>query len=487
MGSSAPASFTPKHIEDRLFINGEFVPSKSGKKFDVFNPATTKLSASVYEANADDVDIAVKAAKAAFPAWSELSALERGGYLFKLADAIEKNLAELGYLDAISMGKPAADPISAMCPMMLRYYAGKAHDISGDTSLNSANMVNLSFRQPFGVTAAIIPWNVPILMLINKVGPSLLSGNTLVLKSSEKAPLSSLVIGRLCQEIGLPAGVLNILSGYGRPCGEALSKHMDVRKISFTGSALAGRSIKVAAAQSNLKNVTLELGGKSPLIVFSDADLAKAVPNAAYSILANSGQACIASSRIYVHESIAEQFITSMKTAMTQMGVSADPLAEGTHRGPQADKQQFDRVMSYLNTAKESGFEIPLGGSNEQKTGYFIEPTIIANAKEDSPVMKDEIFGPVVVINTFTDEEEVMKRANDTEYGLYASVYTKDISRALRVAKKFEAGSVGINCTSPTMALDMPFGGWKGSGDGRELSRFAFDPWTELKSVFISL
>jgi len=249
-------------------------------------------------------------------------------------------------------------------------------------------------------------------MLVNKIGPGLISGNTMVLKSSEKAPFSSLVVGRLCQEIGLPKGVLNILSGYGRPCGEAIAKHMDIRKVSFTGSAIAGRAIKKAAAESNLKNVTLELGGKSPLIIFPDADLAKAVPAAAFSILMNSGQACIASSRVYVHESIAEKFTEAMKQAMTQIGVSADPLSAGTQRGPQADKLQYDRIMGYFDAARESGISIPLGGGREHDSGYFVQPTIITNAPESHKVMKEEIFGPVVCINTFKSEEEVMAKAN---------------------------------------------------------------------------
>ncbi|OAL32104.1 hypothetical protein AYO20_08042 [Fonsecaea nubica] len=487
--ADAPAQgFQPKHIEDRLFINGEFVPSKSGKKFDIINPNNEKLAASVYEAGAEDVDEAVKAAQAAFPAWSALSAGERQAYVEKLADAMEKNIDEIGYLEAISMGKPyIGDFFGHVAVQILRYLASRALDVHGDSSLNTKDMVNITFRQPFGVCGAIIPWNAPLLMLVNKVGPALITGNTLVLKSSEKSPLSSLVVGRLCQEIGLPKGVLNILSGYGRPCGEAIAKHMDIRKVSFTGSVIAGRAVKKAAAESNLKNVTLELGGKSPLVIFDDADLAKAVPASAFSILANSGQACIASSRVYVHANIADKFMEAMKAAMVQMGTSGDATVAGTRRGPQADKIQFDRVMGYLNYAKENKLDIPIGGGREGTTGYFIEPTIIANAPEDSKVMKEEIFGPVVCINTFTDEEEVLKRANDTEYGLYASVFTKDISRALRVAKALEAGSVGVNCTSPTMAFDMPFGGFKQSGDGRELSRYATDYWTELKSVFISL
>ena len=374
---------------------------------------------------------------------------------------------------------------------MLRVFAGKALDLSGETSLNTPGMVNMTFRQPYGVTGAIIPWNGPMVMLAMKIGPALITGNTMVLKSSEKAPLSILVTGRLCQEIGLPKGVLNLVSGYGRPTGEAIAKHMDIRKVAFTGSAVAGRAIKKAAAESNLKNVTLELGGKSPLIIFEDADLEKAVPAAAFSILANSGQICMASSRVYVHESIAPTFTEAMKQAMSAIGKNPagdhDPMDPTTMRGPQADKIQFDRVMGYLKTAKAQGHTIALGGERDGETGYYIQPTIITDAPESAAVMREEIFGPVVCVNTFTDEDEVLRRANDTEYGLYASVFTKDIQRAMRVAKGFEAGSVGVNCTSPTMALDMPFGGFKGSGDGRELGKSVLNGWTEEKTVFVAL
>jgi len=373
--------------------------------------------------------------------------------------------------------------------MALRYFAGKAWDVSGDSSLNTPGFVNLTFRQPFGVTAGITPWNVPVAMVVFKMAPALITGNTIVIKASEKAPLGPLIVAKCCQEIGLPKGVFNLINGYGRPTGEALAKHMDVRKISFTGSGITGRAIKKAAAESNLKNVTLELGGKSPLLIFPDADLEKAVPAAASSILLISGQACMASSRVYVHADIADKFIEAMKTKMTQMGRSGDPLAPDAMRGPQVDKIQYNRVMDFLSYAKDNGLKMPLGGTAEQHhdSGFYIAPTIISDAPEDSRVMKEEIFGPVVCINTFTDEDEVLKRANDTEYGLYASVFTKDVSRALRIAKKFEAGSVGVNCTSPQIALDCPFGGFKGSGDGREFSRYATDYWTELKSVYIAL
>ena len=344
---------------------------------------------------------------------------------------------------------------------IMRYLTGKAYDINGETSLHTPGFINMTFRQPFGVTAGIIPWNVTFMMLIFKLTPALITGNTMVLKTSEKCPLSPLITGKVMNDIGFPKGVFNIVHGYGNPTGSALSHHMEVRKLSFTGSGPTGRLIKKAAAESNLKNVTLELGGKSPLVIFDDADLAKAVPAAAFSVLMNSGQACIASSRVYVHEKIAEQFVEALKGAMTQMGTSGDPLAEGTMRGPQADKLQFDRVNMFLDAAKKDGIQTALGGSKESKDGLFIEPTIYTNVPEDHRVMKEEIFGPVVCVNTFTDEEEVLKRANDTEYGLYGSVFTQDIGRALRVAKGLESGTVGVNCTSPTIAADMPFGGYK--------------------------
>ncbi|KAK6386251.1 hypothetical protein LTS17_001826 [Exophiala oligosperma] len=482
------SAFRNQPIEGRLFINGEFVEARSGKKFDVVNPSTEEVTTSVWEAGVEDVNAAVAAAKAAFPAWSELPASERGTYLLKLADALEKRLPEIAYLDAVSMGKPADnDFISPTGVAVLRYFAGRAWESHGETSLNTPGFVNMSFRQPFGVTAGITPWNAPLPMVIFKLAPALVTGNTIVIKASEKAPLSALVVAKCCQEVGLPKGVFNLINGYGRPTGEALARHMDVRKISFTGSTLAGKAIKQASVESNLKNVTLELGGKSPLIVFPDADLEQAVGAAAFSILANSGQACIASSRVYVHAQIAEQFILAMKATMQNIGKSGDPLQSTTMRGPQVDHLQFKHILNFFKYVKDEKLEVVTGGECEGEKGFYIAPTIIKNVPEDSRVMKEEIFGPVVCINTFEDEEDVLQRANDTEYGLYASVFTKDITRAMRVAKRFEAGTVGINCSSPIMFWDMPFGGYKQSGEGRELSKHATDHWTELKSVFIKL
>ncbi|KAH7042724.1 aldehyde dehydrogenase [Macrophomina phaseolina] len=471
-------------LNERLFINGEFVPSISGRKFNIYNLAIEQLSASIYEADANDVDVAVKAAQEALPSWSALSASERGAYLFQLADAMERAMPEIRYLEAISMGRPVhSDFSSASAPALFRYFADKAMDFSGETSLNTANMVNITLRQPYGVCGAIIPWNAAMAMIAAKVAPALIAGNTMVLKTSEKAPLSAAVVARCAQEAGMPKGILNILNGYGTPCGEAIAKHVDIRRISFTGSEPVGRLIKKAAADSNLKKVTLELGGKAPLIVFKDANIEKAVGAAALSILANTGQFCMACSRIYVHESIADKFVTGMKAAMAT-ALGDDPLTKETLRGPQADKLQFDRVMSFLDYAKATGLDIQLGGGRERATGFFVQPTIIYNAPEESRVVQEEIFGPVVCINTFEKEDDALARANNTQYGLYASVFTEDISRALRVAKRFEAGNVGINCASPTSAaLDMPIGGWKASGDGRDFSQHSLNEWTQLKSL----
>lgn len=371
----------------------------------------------------------------------------------------------------------------------MRYFAGKAGDVHGESSLHTPGFLNLTLRQPYGVCGAIIPWNVPITALVVKFAPALLAGNTLVVKSSEKAPLTVLLFAKLIKEAGFPPGVVNILSGMGPTCGAAMASHMEIRKLAFTGSTRTGRAIKKAAAASNLKKVTLELGGKSPLIIFGDADLDKAVPAAAGSILGLSGQMCVASSRVYVEASIADEFTKRLVKEIELTGNNTagnNPLSTATVRGPQADKLQFDLIMGFLKEAKDQKLQILTGGDRDGDVGYYVQPTVILNPAEDSRVIREEIFGPVQCISTFESEDEVLKLANNTEYGLFASLYTRDIPRALRVAKKFESGMVGVNVTSPVVALDLPFGGWKASGDGRELGPQSVEAWTEIKTVFIA-
>ncbi|KAI4719634.1 aldehyde dehydrogenase [Aureobasidium sp. EXF-10727] len=480
-------------IETRLFINNEFVESISGRKFNVVNPYSEEVISSVYEALPEDVDRAVEAAETALPAWSEMGALARSEYYYKLAALLEAAGPELAELEAKETGKIASMyQEHVFGAKILRQFAGLALDAQGGTSLATPGHLNMVIRQPYGVCGAIVPWNIPIMAVIFKMAPALVTGNTLVVKSSEKSPLTALVLARLVKEAGFPPGVFNVLSGFGNPAGAAMASHMEISKIGFTGSGRTGRLIKEAAARSNLKRVSLELGGKSPLVIFEDADLEQAVPAAALSILYMAGQVCIASSRLYVHSSIAGVFQEKLTECIKAMSANPpegiDPLSPEAKHSPQVDKAQFDNILRYLELAKESGGEIVLGGKKQTDKGYFIEPTVVRNPDHNSRISKEEIFGPVLCFNTFEAEEEVMQRANDTEYGLFASVYTKDLSRALRIAKKFESGMVGVNTTSPLAnALDMPFGGWKASGDGVDLSKAALDIWTQMKTIYIKI
>jgi aldehyde dehydrogenase (NAD+) len=356
----------------------------------------------------------------------------------------------------------------------------------------------LTVKQPFGVVALIIPWNFPLIMFAGKMAPALAAGNTVVLKSSEKAPLTvclpsvvlvlshlttiqSLYMAKLIQKAGFPPGVVNVLSGHGDPAGSALASHMGVRGISFTGSSATGRKIQVASAKSNMKHVHMELGGKTPAIVFPDADVASAAAQTQFSIQFNSGQICVANSRIYVHESIAEQFIKSFREhfAAVKMG---DPMDPTTAHGPQVDMIQYERIKEYLAIGEKDG-KLTAGG--DAKDGLFVRPTVFEGVPENSRLMQEEVFGPVVAINTFSTEEEVIAKANNSEFGLYASVFTKDIDRAVRVSKALDAGTVGVNCTSPTAAKDCAFGGFKSSGTGREGLLHSLDSYLEIKSILI--
>ncbi|KAJ5562500.1 hypothetical protein N7535_003048 [Penicillium sp. DV-2018c] len=473
--------------ETRLFINNEFRPASDSGTFELKSPLTRETVARVPEATVQDTNSAVAAAKAAFPAWSALSPHDRGDYLRKLAELLLEAENELAHLDAISMGRPVSGYVDAkISARKLQYYASAGWDNHGETSLLSPGFVNMTFKQPFGVVAAIIPWNAPVMFLVDKMAPALAAGNTIVIKSSEKAPLTCVKVAQLIQEIGFPPGVVNILSGHGHISGSTLSHHMDVRMITFTGSARAGRLIQQAAAKSNMKNVLFELGGKSPAVIFGDADLERAAKETAKSIQWNSGQVCMATSRIYVHSSIADHFISLFK-ANLQAITPGDPTDPNVDHGPQADELQFNAIKRLIELGKKDGKLLLGGDSIADYEGYYVQPTIFIETPENAQIMKEEVFGPVVNVNVFESEEDVVGKVNDTEYGLYASVYTRDLDRALRFAKSMEAGSVGINCTSPTGGFDMPFGGWKGSGIGREGIHYSMNQYLETKTVLMKI
>lgn len=400
-----------------------------------------------------------------------------------MADLIQESTKELANLEAESMGRPVSTYFDATAGSKYFRYFSEAAYPQGSSSLNTPGFVNITLKQPVGVVAAIIPWNAPLVFFCKKVAPALAAGNAVVLKSSEKAPLTSLYVANLALKAGFPPGVLNVLSGHGPLSGAALASHMDVRVLSFTGSNRTGRLISKMATDSNMKKLVFELGGKSPAIIFEDADIDAAVRETQFSIQLISGQTCMANSRIYVHRSIAESFLEKFKVAFTSARLG-DPTDPAINHGPQADKIQHATVLRYIEMGKESG---TLVTDEQSASGLYINPTIFTDVPEDAQIMKDEIFGPVVIINPFDTEEEAVAKANDTEHGLYAAVYTKNLDRAMRVASRLEAGTVGVNCTSPTKGDDMPFGGQKGSGLQRESYIHSMETFMETKSVLIKV
>ncbi|KAM0749240.1 betaine-aldehyde dehydrogenase [Meredithblackwellia eburnea MCA 4105] len=471
--------------ETRLFLNGEFVDSAEKKTFDVRSAASGEILASVQLATSDDIDAAVKHAEAAQPAWADLPASARADCLRKLADLLEAKGDPAKEMDALCMGRPIGQQFVDvfMSARRLRWDAAMVESLAGESIAPNSGTLGVTMRVPYGVTAAIIPWNVPMMMWASKIGPSVAAGNAIILKSSEKSPLGALYLASLTAEAGFPPGIIQVVSGAGET-GKLLSEHMKIRKISFTGSTRTGKAIASAAALSNLKEVTMELGGKSPTLIFADADIEKAVAGTAFSVQWNSGQVCIAGTRLYVHEEIFDSFLEKFKAAYGRYTLG-DPVQKETTLGPLVDEAQGKQVLSYIDIGLKDGKKI-LGGERVGEKGYFVQPTVFVDIPEESRLNKEEVFGPVVIIHKFTEEEEVIKRANNTEFGLYASVFTQDISRALRVAKKLEAGTVGVNGTSPmAVPVEMSFGGMKQSGQGRETGIESVKRWTEEKAVVI--
>lgn len=487
--SAAPPR-PPKVKDQPLLIAGKWQDSVSGKTFPTLNPATGETICQVAEGDKADIDLAVKAARKAFEhgPWPKMNASERGRLLHKLADLIEENKEDLAALESLDNGKPYRDSLAADLPLTIkcyRYFAGWADKIHGKTIPVDGNYFCYTRHEPVGVVGQIIPWNFPLLMQAWKWAPSLASGCTLVLKPAEQTPLTALRVAALAQEAGFPDGVINVVPGYGPTAGAALTSHMDVDKVAFTGEGSTGQIIMEAAAKSNLKRVSLELGGKSPNIVFADADVDAAVDGAYVGLFFNQGQCCCAGSRLFVEESLHDQFVEKLvKKAKTQK--VGDPFDPATTQGPQVSQEQFDRVMGFIEAGKKDGARMLTGGKRCGDRGYFIEPTVFDGVTDNMKIAKEEIFGPVMNILKFKDIEEVIERGNRTFYGLAAAVWTRDIRKAHRIANALRAGTVWVNCYDVFDAA-APFGGYKMSGQGRELGEYALELYTEVKTVYVSL
>jgi len=484
-GSSVSAS----KLNGGLFINNEFVASKSGETIDVINPSTEEKIGSVSAANEKDVDVAVEAAQKAYDTvWGlNASGTVRCNLLIKLAEAFEANADELAAIESADNGKAFAIAKGfdvAEAAACLRYYGGWADKIHGKTIEVNNSKLAYTRHEPIGVVGQIIPWNFPLLMLAWKLGPALACGNCIVIKTAEQTPLSALKVASLIKDI-FPPGVVNIITGYGAVAGAAIASHMNIEKVAFTGSTLVGRSIMKAAAQSNLKKVTLELGGKSPNIIFDDADLEEAVKWSAFGLFFNHGQCCCAGSRIFVQASIYDKFMEAFQKRVSEIKVG-DPFKEDTFQGPQVSKVQYDRVMAYIKSGKEEGATVSMGGEKHGSKGYYIQPTIFTDVKEGTRIRNEEIFGPVVVVIKFDDEKDLIRQANDTVYGLAAAVFSRDISRAIDTAHKLHAGTVWVNCYNQ-LHSNVPFGGFKQSGIGRELGEYALANYTNVKAVHVNI
>src|ERR1700724_1749057 len=473
----------------KLLINGKWVDAASGKTFATYNPATGEVLANVAAGDKEDIDRAVKAARAAFETgpWSNISPSERGRLRWKLADLLEKHTEEFAQLESLDNGKPLKIARAADVPLAVdhfRYYAGWATKIEGNTiNLGLAKQGKFhayTVREPVGVAGQIIPWNFPLLMAAWKLGPALASGCTVVLKPAEQTPLSALRLGELVQEAGIPDGVVNIVPGYGETAGAALAAHPDVDKIAFTGSTEVGKLI-VHAATGNLKKVSLELGGKSPNVVFKDADLDAAIPGSASAIFFNHGQCCCAGSRLYVEKPIFDRVVEGVAEHAKKIKVGSG-LDPETQMGPLVSEEQLNRVCSYLESGFSQGATALSGGHKAADKGYFVEPTVLVNTREDMKVVQEEIFGPVVTAMPFEAPEEIVLRSNNSDYGLAAAVWTRDISKAHRMAEHLQAGTVWINCYNIFDAA-LPFGGYKQSGWGREMGHDALQLYTQTKAV----
>ncbi|PYU50824.1 MAG: aldehyde dehydrogenase [Acidobacteria bacterium] len=472
-----------------MYINGDWVDSKSNKTFPVYDPAAEETIAQVPDSNADDVNRAVAAARAAFDdgAWPATTAQERGRILFRLADKIRQNAAMLAELEARNCGKPIVEAEfdindTATC---FEYYGGLATKVLGYVNPVPDNAMSLTLKEPIGVAGQIIPWNYPLLMAAWKLAPALAAGCTCILKPAEQTPLTALEMAKWFADVGLPPGVVNVITGFGETAGAPLVQHPDVNKIAFTGSAAVGKII-VKQAADTVKRVTLELGGKSPNIFFADADFEAAIDGALFGVFINQGEVCSAGSRILVEKKIYSKFLEAMTEKAKRVKLGA-PLERETKMGPLVSKEQYERVSAYLEVGKKEA-KVAIGGGRPKQfgKGYYIEPTIFYDVDNNARIAREEIFGPVASVIPFEDEPEAIRIANDTPYGLAAAVWTRDIFKAFRVVKSLRAGIVWVNHMQPTY-VEAPWGGYKQSGFGRELGPWGLEEYLETKQVFVNL
>ena len=475
----------------RIFINNQWHEAVSGKTFPTINPATGAKICDVAEGDKADVDKATAAAREAFKLgspWRTMDASQRGRLLNKLADLMERDKEYLARLETLDSGKPYTDALTGDLPGTIacyRYYAGWADKIQGKTIPVDGPYLCFTRHEPVGVVGQIIPWNYPLLLQSWKLAPALCAGNTVVLKPAEQTPLTALYVGSLIQEAGFPPGVVNIVPGYGPTAGGSIVAHPDIDKVAFTGSTAVGHLIMEAAGKHNLKRVTLELGGKSPVIVFADADLDAAAEASVSGVLLNMGQDCCAGSRTFVEESVYDVFVAKCVALARQRKVG-DPFDPNCQHGPQIDKTQFDKVLGLIQSGQREGANLECGGKQYGNQGFFIEPTVFSNVRDNMQIAREEIFGPVMQILKFKTVDEVIERANSTRFGLAGGVFTKDIDKGLKVAQAVQAGNMWINCYN-VCNIQAPFGGFKESGCGRELGEYGLQPYTEVKTVTIKI
>ncbi|KAL3866095.1 hypothetical protein ACJMK2_043431 [Sinanodonta woodiana] len=481
---------SPEIIYTQLFINNEYVNSASGKVFPTINPSTGKKICDVQEGDKADVDKAVAAAKEAFKfgsEWRRMDASRRGKLLFKLADLMERDLVYLASLETLDNGKPYKSALGDVMFSIhvIRYYAGWADKVHGKTIPVDGNYFCYTKHEPVGICGQIIPWNYPLLMVSWKIAPALALGNVVVLKPAEQTPLSAIYAASLCKEAGFPPGVVNVIPGYGPTAGAALTGHPDVNKVAFTGSTEIGQLIMQASGASNLKRVTLELGGKSPNVIFADADIDNAVEHAHEAVMTNMGQCCIAGSRTFVQEEIYDEFVKKSVERAKKRTVG-DPWDLNSEHGPQVDEEQFKKILNYIKIGQEEGAKLECGGQRKGDEGYFIEPTVFSCVSDSMKIAKEEIFGPVQQLIKFKDLDEVIERANDTFYGLGAAIFTNDINKAMMFTQAVRAGTVWVNCYN-AVNVQSPFGGFKMSGIGRELGEYGLQQYSEVKNVVIKI